>query len=302
MAKSKRKISSTQRDKYWINRAKELKKAGIISARANLHSGRYISAGVLKKAREYEASAHLGYKAYSAPKAIVKAARERGFITVGGTKIVGPKTPTFAKRVSSGELTGVRPIKGGMMEEVVMPHTVYDMRSLVEQLKEGIDTLKLPSEQFAIKYKGYESYRAFMNTQQLLDYLQHYRGFEQASSLKPEEMAEEFQNLSILRIHPADVERLIRSPMQRKEDRKIDRMERIARGEYVGTKTRKSKSRLEKAALMRPWQAERYLAKMAAKDKAKREKMSDADRAAYKERARMRAKKSRDNAKKRSGK
>ncbi len=300
MAKSKRKISSTQRDKYYIDRAKYLKKAGIISKRADLHSGRFISAGVLKKVREYEASAHLGYKAYAAPKSVVKAAKERGFVTVGGTKIVGPATPTFRRRIETGELTGVRPIKGGMMEEVVMPHTVYDMRSLVEQLKEGIDTLKLPNEQFAIKYKGYESYRAFMNTQQLLDYLQHYRGFEQASSLKPEEMAEEFQNLSILRIHPADVRRLIRGPQRRKEDWKRDRMERIARGEYVGTKPRKSKSRMEKAAAMHPMNAKRYLEKMAAKDAAKRASMSDADRSAYRERAKLRARKSRENAKKRS--
>jgi hypothetical protein len=294
VAKNKAKISQAQRDKYNIYVAKTLKKAGIISKQAKLHSGAYISRSVLKKVREYEAQAKLGYKAYSAPKAVVKAAKERGFQTVGG-KIIGPPSATFRNRLKRGDVTGIKPVKGGFMEEVVLPHTVYDMRSLVEQLKEGIDTLKLPNEQFAIKYKGFESYRAFMNTQQLLDYLQHYRGFEQSSSLKPEELQEEFDALTILRLHPADVRQLIRGPQRRKEDWKKARMEKIARGEYIGTPVRRrGKSRLEKAYNMPQAMGEAYLKRMAAKDREKRMNMSPEKMAEYRAKARKRSQASRD--------
>lgn len=297
MAKNKRKISASQRDKLNIERAKILKKAGIISKRANLHSGAYISRGVLKKVRAYENLANLNYKAYTAPKSVVKAAQERGYQTIGGTKIVGPKTAQFRKRIATGVVAGLKPVKGGYMEEVILPHTVFDIRSLTEQLEQGIDSLKLQNEYFAIKYKGNESYRAFPTTRLLLEHLRHYNGFQLAATMKPEELQEEFDALTIFRLHRNDETRLLRNVRQRKEDRKRERMEAIARGEYVGTPVRrKTISRAEKAERMHPAMAKTYLARMARSDAKKRAKI-EADPVklqAYREAAKKRAKASRE--------
>jgi hypothetical protein len=298
VAKNRRKISAAQRDKSNIETAKILKKAGIISKQAKLHSGSYISPGVLRKVREHQAAANLGYKAVKVSKATAQAAKERGYQVIAGNKIIGPSSQQFRNRLKKGELTGVRPVKGGFMEEVTLPYNVYDMRSLMEQLGEGIDTLKMPDEQFAFKYHGNESYRAFMNSKQLLDYLQHYKSFVGVESVKPEDLQEEFEAFTIFRLHPNAVDLNIRGPRRRREDRKRERKEAIERGEYVGV-PRKRKSRADKAAAMHPNAAKRYLAKMAKKDQARREKIAADPKAAaeYKRKARARAQKSRDNKK-----
>lgn len=295
VAKNKRKASAAQRDKTNILIAKKLKEAGIISKQAKLHSGRYISKEVLRKVREYEASARLGYRAVPVTKEIAKAAKERGFQVVAGNKIIGPNSPTFRNRLKSGIITGVRPVKGGMMEEVILPHSIMDMAGLVEQLENGIDTLKLPEEQFAFRFYGNESYRAFMDTKDLLQYLRTYKGiFDLTGSVKPEDLQEQFQNFTIFRLHPAAIELNIRGTRQRRIDRQKERMEKIKRGEYVTRRT--GKTRAEKLAAMHPNRAAKYLEKSAARDRARREKLA-ADPAAlaeYRAKAKARAKKSRD--------
>lgn len=285
MAKNKRRISATQRDKSVIEVAKKLKKAGILSKQVNLHSGRYVSRGVLKKVIEKQHLAHLDYQAVKVSRAVAQAAKERGFEVVAGNKIIGPKDTLFKKRLISGELTGVKPVKGGYMEEVVLPHTVFDMKSLVHQLELGIDSLKLPNEQFAFKFFGHESYKAFMNTEQMLTYLRGYKTlFDPGGSLKPEELTEEFQNLVIVRLHPNDTRRLIPSKERRKK---------MGRVNPTGRNTGNNRKTLsERLASMHPRRAERVRAKRAERAKQQRENMTPEQKAAYKEAARKRAHKS----------
>lgn len=265
MAKSKAKRSSAQRDKSNIAIAKQLKKAGIISKQAKLHGGQYISKEVLRKVRDYQHQAALGYKAYAAPKAVVRAAKERGYQTIGGTKIVGPVSDTFRKRLKAGEVTGIKPVKGGFMEEVTLPHDVYDMRTLVERLEGGIDTLKLPEEQFAFKYHGAESYRAFLDTKMMLDYLRHYKGaFDFNPSMKPEELQEEFANFTIFRLHPNAVGLNIRGASKRLADKKAKRKADLAAG-ISPKNVRHRKSYADKLAEMPAARAKRIRARHSAK-------------------------------------
>ena len=284
MGKNKRRIASAQRDKIAIQVAKELKKAGILSKQANLHSGKYISRSVLAKVKEYRAAADLGYKAVTVSKATAKAAKERGYQVVQGNRIIGPATPQFRNRLKAGALTGVKPVRGGLMEEVTLPHTVMDMHSLVAQLEDGIDTLKLSDEYFAFKYKGAESYRAFPTTEALLEYLKHYKGiFSPNGSLKAEDLQEEFDALTIFRLHRHDIRANIRGPGRRPKT--------------VSSRPRKSLG--EKLANMHPDRAERIRKKMAAKSAAQRAARA-ADPVAlekYKEKARTRATKSYQNRK-----
>lgn len=304
MAKSRRKPSAAQRDKYAISVAKKLKEAGILSKQTKLHSGRYISKEVLRKVRELEPMSRLDYKAVKVSKATAQAAKERGYQVVGGNKIIGPSTPQFRNRLKKGELTGVKPVKGGYMEEVILPHTVFDMRSLVTQLEEGIDTLKMPEERFAFKYHGHESWRSFRDTQELLDYLRHYKGVLGLSeSMKPEDLQEEFDALTLFRLHPATEYLSIPGPKQRLERAKRERMEAIARGEYV-PRPRKRKSKYERADYMSGIGKIKYLERLAKQERKKREKiMADPTKyEAYKAAAKKRAKASRDNKKAQKGK
>lgn len=295
VAKTKRKISASQRDKIAIEYAKELKRRGILSKQTKLHGGRYVSRAVLKKVEQYKHQVALGYKAYVVPKSVAQAAKERGYQVVQGNRVIGPTSQSFRNRIKSGAITGIKPVKGGFMEEVTLPHSVYDMRTLMEQLEEGIDTLKLPQEQFAFKYHGAESYRAFMNTQQLLDYLNHYKSFAGIASAKPEDLQEEFNAFTIFRLHPNAVNLNIRTVTQRKVQRKQERMEAIKRGEYVGN-PRKRMSRAERLERMHPNQRLAFAKREREKEeknKRKRAANPELDRA-YKERAKARAKVSRD--------
>lgn len=230
--------------------------------------------------------ANLNYKAIKVSRKVAKAAKERGFEVVRGNYIIGPNERTFKKRLQEGQLTGVKPVKGGYMEEVVLPHTVFDMRSLVAQLEEGIDTLKLDNEQFAFKFYGHESYRAFMNTEQLLNYLRSYKSmFDVGGSMKAEDLTEEFENLVILRLHRNDTRRLIPSKDLRKKQRR-------GRPNATGRSGSNRRSLAEKLAQIHPAEANRIRKKRAEKARLQREEMRTKDPVgykAYKEAARKRA-------------
>jgi hypothetical protein len=301
VAKTKAKRSAAQRDKNNIAIAVQLKKAGILSKQAKLHSGAYISKDVLRKVRAYQHQAALGYKAYEAPKAVVRAAKERGYQTIGGTKIIGPKSDTFRKRLAKGEVTGIKPVRGGFMEEVTLPHDVYDMRTLIERLDGGIDSLKLPEEQFAFKYHGAESYRAFLDTRQMLDYLRHYKGaFDFNPSMKPEDLQEEFDNFTIFRLHPNAVDLNIRGARKRREDKKAKRMAEVKAGTYVAQgRARFRKPLSEKLAEMPAARANRIRAKMAKESQEKRAALvaDPAKLADYRAKAKARSAKSRNSKK-----
>lgn len=296
MAKSRRKIYSTQRDKLAIDVAKYLKSAGILSKQTKLHGGRYISREVLAKVKEHQAAARLRYGTVKVPKAIARAAKERGYQVVQGNRIIGPKTAIFRSRLQSGAITGVRPVKGGFMEEVTLPHTIYDLKSLIERLEEGgIDTLKLPGEHFAFKYKGAESYRAFMNSQDLLNYLMHYKSIVGAiNSGKAEDLQGEFDALTIFRLHRDDIDRAIPSMKERAARNKQRRREAIARGEY--TPRPRKKTRAEYLAGIPQWKADKIRAKAAAYDRKRREELAKNPEklAKVREAAKARAKASRE--------
>lgn len=292
MAKRNRKVSARQRDKTLISLAKRGKELGLISKQAKLHSGQYISKGLIRKVEALQASIRLGYRPVAVKKDIAKAAQERGFQVIAGNKIIGPSSRTFKNRLKAGELTGVRPVKGGMMEEVILPHSVFDLRSLVAQLQEGIDTLKLPGEQFAFKYKGNESFRAFMNSQDLLDYLMHYKSvMDLSASRKPEDLQEEFESITIFRLHPSDISRNLPTVRERAKRNAERRAEAIRRGEYVVRKV-KRKSRSEWLANMPDWKADKIRAKQAERDAKRRaEILANPEKLAYtREQAKKRAK------------
>lgn len=268
MSKNKRKIGTAQRDKYNISVAKKLKQAGIISKQAKLHSGKYISRGVLAKVREYEAAANLGYRAVTVTKEIARAAKERGYQVVAGNKIIGPNSNTFRARLKGGTITGVRPVKGGMMEEVSLPHNVMDMQSLVAQLQDGIDTLKMPEEHFAFKYHGNESYRTFMSSHELIEYMMHYRNiFDKTGSLKAEDLQEEFAEFKIFRLHPSSIRQNIPGPTFRRKRAEKKRREAIARGEAV---PKRGKTWAERMASMTQGEREYYRQQRNKADKRRR--------------------------------
>lgn len=221
MAKSKTKISSTQRDKLVIARAKALKKAGILSKNAKLHGGQYVSKSVLKKVREYSSLIDYGYKAHPAPKDVVKAAKERGFQTIGGTKVVGPSTPKFRGNLKKGVLTGVQPLRRGYMETIDLPHSIYDLHQLYEAMgDEGLNSLKNDDEMFAFSFHGNmqrANVRPFKDTQTLREYLFQYKGIQEAlASNSAESMTAELNAISLIRIRNEDQHLFIPRPSQRR--------------------------------------------------------------------------------------
>lgn len=281
LAKNKRKPSAAQRDKNNIELARLLKQSGIISKQANLHSGRHISRDVLAKVRKYEDFAHLNYGTVKVKKEVAKAAKERGYQVVQGNRIVGPKEASFRNRLKAGKVTGIKPVKGGYMEEIMMPHTVFDMQTLVDQLEQGIDTYKMPNEQFAFKYKGSESYRAFRDSQDLLNYLQHYKGIRDlGAGVRPEDLQEEFEALTLFRLHPNAISLNIPSHSARKKRSAERRAEKIRNGEWVyrdGTRRKKSRDDLP------TWKADKIRAEEKERARRKREKMRKENPAKYAE-------------------
>lgn len=200
--------------------AKILKEKGVLSKQTKLHGGKFISRGVLAKVREYESAARLGYKAQPVSKALAQRAKEHGFQVVQGNKIIGPATPEFRKRLKEAEtnktIPGVKPIKGGYMEELILPNSIYDIRTLTETLGvDGLDAMKLYDEQFAFKYKGHESYNAFPNSRMLLDKLLQYKPIR--ADLEGQSGEDEFANLVIFRLHRDDVPRVMLNPKEREK-------------------------------------------------------------------------------------
>lgn len=225
MAKRKSKVSASQRDKITIARAKALKKAGILTSRTNLHSGHYISKYAVKKVKELGSLAGTNVKAYKAPKEIVARAKERGFVTVGN-KIVGPKTPQFRKLLTKGDvgnreldasnlIFGVQPLRGGMMEIIQLPHSIFDLHTLYTAMgDEGLNRLKNKDEIFAFSFHGNmqnpsnmlaHNIKFFSDTQEMREYLFQYKSIQKALETRnPDNMQEEFQAIQIIRIRPED--------------------------------------------------------------------------------------------------
>lgn len=282
MAKSKRKPSAAQRDKSNIAVAKYLKDVGIISKQAKLHGGHYISKEVLRKARDYADAAALKYGTVKVSKQVAQRAKERGFQVVQGNRVIGPRTPTFRNRaiaankaVKQGEepnFFGVKPIKGGYWEEVELPHDIYDLHSLIA--KGSIDSLKMPEEQFAFKFYGNESYRTFNTTQQLINELAKYKSINDAMQfVKPEEAAEAFKHLAIVRIRPGGTRAFAPSPKERERRRKERQKEANKKRSYRrSAKTIENLSKKEADRLRKKW------AKKATK---RRKAMSPEERAVY---------------------
>lgn len=236
--------------------------------------------------------AALDYIGVKANKAIIKAAKERGYM-IANNRVIGPKATSFRNRISKGELTGIKPVKGGFMEEVILPHTVMDMYALVEQLETGIDSFKLPTEQFAFKFFGAESYRAFRDSADLLEYLKHYKSiFTPSGSPKTEDLQDEFDALTIFRLHPADIGHSIRGRDTRDKQKKEAR----SRGEG---RSYKGRTMAEKLDAMHPDRAARMRKRFADRQAEKRAKLLADPVAAkeYREKARVRAKASYENRK-----
>lgn len=199
MAKSKRKPSASQRDKDAIEVAKILKRKGIISKSTKLHGGKYISRGVLNKVQQYQHAAKSHYRAVKVPKKLAAAAKGEGYQVVHGNKVIVPSDHDFIKRLKTGVVSGIKPVKGGFMSEVTLPFEPHTANQLLRAVDEGdIDELRLPHEQFAFSFNGAMSYRAFLDASQMKEYLMRYKQNEIIKAIK------------VYRLHPEDVSRYIK--------------------------------------------------------------------------------------------
>lgn len=204
MAKNRRGPSAAQRDKLAVSLASILKKKGVISKRAKLRGGRYVSRAVLKKVQEFQHLADDRYKVVKVKKEYVKRAKELGYQTVFGNKIVVPNEPEFIKRVRRGDITGVKPLKGGFMSEVRVPFTADNIGELtMSDDLSALEELRAPGEQFAFSFEGAMSFRAFRSVEDMRKYLQHYKQETPISALV------------IYRLRPEDVEDFITPKDQR---------------------------------------------------------------------------------------
>lgn len=271
MAKRIKRRSQKQLDKNLISAAKRGKELGLISKQAKLHSGNYISKALVKKVEALLPSIALGYKAHPVRKSQVKLAQLAGYQTIGGNRIVGPSTPAFRKRIKEQDLVGVLPVKGGMMEQVELPHSVFDLKSLVARLGLGIDELKMPDEYFAFTYDGGTSRKVFRTTQDMLDYLMQYKEFMDFSSTG-ESM--EFEKVVIFRMNAKTIHYNIPTEKQRKETAKWKRMEAIRNGTYIKRATRK-KTRAQWIEGLPDWRREKELALQKARQDAYNAKKRD---------------------------
>lgn len=274
MAKNKRRISVSQRDKLAIETAKILKKKGVLSKQTKLHGGKFISRGVLKKVQEFQHVARSEYRALKVSKDIARAAKAEGYQVVGGNRVVVPAEHDFIKRVKKGMVSGIRPVKGGFMSEVTIPFTADNVQELTHKLQyESLDDLKLPHEQFAFSFHGNMSYRAFLDTEQMRKYLEHYKQDEAIRAVK------------VFRLHPSDVQTFIQGPSKRKKFRtsqdrrasgrktyaeRMERLEQISpqRAEKVREAARQKSARRREALANDPAKREAYLAK--ARDRARK--------------------------------
>lgn len=285
MGKYSRKPSAAQRDKIAIAVAKKLKERGILSKQVKLHGGKYISKEVLRKVRDMQHLAALNYAAIPVSKKLANEAKQKGYMVVQGNRIIGPKTKTFKKRLEENILGGIKPVKGGYMEEVTLPHSIYDLRSLVANGSD-LNDLKLSNEYFAFKFHGNESYRAFPNSKQLLDYLMHYRGISRSLSDKPEDQQEQFEALTIFRLHPNDVPYVIPGPTKRRE-----------RAKQAWKGKRKSRNYVPVDKLT-DIQKRKRKQQEKLKAQRRRERMTEQEKERYREAGRERARKSQSNRRK----
>lgn len=201
--KRKRKPSGLQINKTVIATAKKLKARGILSKNTKLHGGKFISRSVVKKTFEFQHAAALNYKAIKVPKAQAEKARSEGFAIVRGNYIVSPADRKSQNRIKAGDIAGVKPIKGGYIEAIVLPHSIFDIRTLYNSLATGeLDKLKLDKEEFAFAFFEHFSYRTFKNTPELLKYLTHYKSiFDAAQDMRADTMGETFRNLQLFRVN-----------------------------------------------------------------------------------------------------
>lgn len=291
MAKLRRKISPSQRNKVAIETAKILKKKGVLSKQAKLHGGRHISPKVLRKVQEYQHAAKPHYTAVKVSKAIARQAKEEGYQVVQGNRVIVPKEHDFIKRVKKGMIAGMRPVKGGFMSEVKLPFNPSNYDELLALLEnENIDDMKLPHERFAFQVGGDQmggvvgmSYRSFSNGQEIRKYLQHYRPDVFIAGLK------------FFRLHPEDERQFIIGKQQRdritgprKSGQRYDDKGNIIYRSKRGYMERLEKRNPKKAAQVRE----------ASRVRSKERYQEQKNDPAYMERARKRALKSYENRRK----
>lgn len=269
MAKSKRKVSTKQRDPFAVQTAKILKRKGVLAKTTKLHGGKFVSRAVLKKVAEFKHVAHsthggkAAYTALKVPKEFAKRAREEGYQVVGGNRVIVPAEHDFIARVRrearkgpTGGISGIRPVKGGHLSEVTLPFTPQNSAQLMDWLATGnLDDLKLEHEMFSFTFFGSTSKRAFLDAKQMRQYLEHYKQDEVMKALK------------IFRLHPEDQEKFIsyervsvKRPREGRQDargdyrratyaEKMARMERNSPGKYNRIKreqAEKHQRRIEK--------------------------------------------------------
>jgi len=290
MTKYKRKPNTSQRDKAVLAMAKKMKQQGLLSKQTKLHGGKYVSQAVLKKVVANQHLSRLDYRPVKASKKELQAAKDQGFEVINGG-IVGPNSNTFRARVRKGILTGVAPVKGGMMEQLHMPADIFTMRQLLERLgNKGIDNLKNDNEYFAFKIQGRMSLRPVLNSAELRMYFERY-SIDIDTEIDTETVTNDIPPLSLVffRLHRDD----IAHSFPKKEERKRINKQ-FAKANKTGRNVYKSR---DKYAHMHPNRAKIMMAREAESKRQFREKLQADPKALaeYKEKAKVRAANSRAN-------
>ncbi len=281
MAKNKRAPSSSQTNKHNIEVAKYLKKIGALSKQANLHQGRYISKSVLKKVRDLEFVYINNYKAEKVTKDYLAKAKAQGFTTVGNRVII-PKGQRARKRIDAGMIVGVIPVKGGTMESVILPYD--DLTSLMGALQRGeLDAHKMQDEQFMFSLYGNMSYLGLPNGEMLAEYLARYDSAMDTLSKRPEDRADYVKNLTLYRLNRDDIDSAVNRGQNRSKKKsqlytqKKERLKRLGSFKFEKVMKAKAQKQLAYREQIKNNDPEKY--------------------AAQKEKARLRAKKSREKSK-----
>jgi hypothetical protein len=110
-----------------------------------------------------------------APKAVRETYREKGlFATRGGFVIVPKDQEGQRSKIRRGLIENIFPLGRGEMREVILPYRVADMVGLVQALKSdpSLDGRKEPTEMFAFRLYGHNSRTAFVDSQELIDYIE----------------------------------------------------------------------------------------------------------------------------------
>lgn len=241
MTKSRCRIAKTQRDPSIIAAAKYAKAHGLLSKQAKLHSGKYVSRGVLAKVRTLRPQIESGYVGIKVPRKQAEQAKRQGYLVVQGNRIISPsaRTPegrTFQKRIKTGSIGGVKPLTSGHMESIVLPHDIYDLRQLIRDYQndpESINSLKMPEEMFIFKLYGNESYRPFLNIQTLMQYLLQYKSlFDAAGDIREAIMSDTFENFQIFRMNPYDPVTRIRTRDEREKQSRAKGVRQMPNGNW----------------------------------------------------------------------